>query len=346
MAVRVIMPKQGLQMVEGTITRWILKEGDRVEKGQLLLEIETDKAAMEITAPAAGTLLKIIRQEGDIVPVVETIAVIGSPGEDISGFEKNVRVFITPRAKKRAEEEAVDINYLTGTGPEGLVIENDVLKAAQHEVVEGKHEVVEGKEAIPQKINLRTAVQANHRMDVDVTQIVNLRQKFKSSNLNISYTDIFVKIAAIALKENPIINSTMTGKGILILEDINIAIAQDDGLAAPVIENADSLSINQIGRQSGSPDQSAMSGATFTIKNLGMYDIDSFTAIINPPESAILAIGKINKKPVADEGQVVIKPVITLSLTYDYRIIDGVAAAKFLLSIKKLILNPYLILFN
>jgi pyruvate dehydrogenase E2 component (dihydrolipoamide acetyltransferase) len=147
----------------------------------------------------------------------------------------------------------------------------------------------------------------------------------------------------------------MTGKKILNLKDINIAIAQDNGLAVPVIEKADSLSINQIGQQSGkliekaksgSLDPSAMPEATFTITNLGMYDIDCFTAIINPPESAILAIGKINKKPVADEGQVVIKPIITLSLTYDYRIIDGVAAAKFLLSIKKLILNPYLILFN
>lgn len=442
MAVNVIMPKQGLQMTEGKITKWLADEGQKVEKGKPLFEIETDKLTIEIESPETGILLKLIKKEGDVVPVTGVIAVIGNAGEDISGMlggeaSKNAqckdesvsrlismeegvpfeeeshqvesRVFSTPRARMRAEEKGLNIDSIKGTGPDGLICERDILNAGQQdrdvkatplakrvaELNEVELSNVQGtgsrgkitKEDVEKAADAKTdmkakdgragtliplssmrkviskhmvdslhiSAQANHRISVDMTAVLELKNKLKESGVKVSITDILVKTVSKALREHRIINSTLTCEGILMLEDINIgmAVALDDGLIVPVIKNADKLSLSEISAvsseladkaKSNSLKPGEMSEGTFTISNLGMYDLDSFTAIINQPESAILAVGKITKTYVVVDDMPVIRPVMNLCLTYDHRVIDGAPAAKFLQTLKRLIENPYLLI--
>jgi len=445
MAAKVIMPKQGLQMTEGKILRWMKKEGDRVKEGQPLFEMETDKLTIEIEAPATGTLLKIVREVGETVPITELIAVIGEPGEDISGIVAGIntgadvppaaqatspgaqvridgaatpgtsggkageRIFITPRARMLAEEKGLDMNSMTGTGPEGLIIERDVAAYAESAAnkakatpvarklaelsgigiseVSGtgiggkvmKSDVAEAiamrgsggraaarKETLVPFTGMRKAIsdrmmqslhgmaQANHRMKVDMSEAVRFREKLKADGLKVTFTDILVKVVSKALLDFPVINSSLSDEGIVMKGYVNmgIAVAVDNGLIVPVIKDADLMCLEEISRVSAElidrakngklkPDD--YTGGTFTITNLGMFDIDEFTAVINPPEAGILAIGKIDRIPVAEGENVVIKPVTTLSLTYDHRIVDGAPAAQFLRRIKQILQNPYLL---
>jgi pyruvate dehydrogenase E2 component (dihydrolipoamide acetyltransferase) len=446
MATKVIMPKQGLQMTEGTITKWIIKEGDKIEEGSPLFEMETDKLTITIDSPGTGTLLKILKHEGETVPITKAIAIIGEAGEDITGLLKEIasednvdadtakasaellkaetpetksdepikgkapggRIFITPRARMVAEEEGIDISNICGTGPDGLIIEKDVKeyiasKAASPKAtplarkiaqqggidlsyVEGtgaggkitktdvetlvqaraKKAGTRGERVIPftgmRKVisqrmmdSLQGMAQANHRMKVDMSEVIRLREKLKSEGIKVSFTDILVRIVSKALKDFPILNSSLTDEGILIKDYVNmgIAVAVENGLIVPVIKDADLLSLEEISvvsselidkAKSGTLTPDEYSGGSFTITNLGMFDIDEFTAIINPPESAILAIGKIDRVPVADGDNVVIRPIMVLSLTYDHRIIDGAPAAQFLQRVKQIMQNPYLLI--
>jgi len=443
-ATKVIMPKQGLQMTEGIITKWLVREGEKIDEGKPLFEMETDKLTIGIDSPASGTLLKIIRVEGDIVPITETIAMIGLPGEDVSlyfapsvGDEPSVgsdaggaalkkeenaslgaraqtngggRNFITPRAKKAASDKGLDIEAVKGSGPNGLIIEKDVLdfKANKSEApkltpvakkiadacdvsldgvkgsgargkimkadIEALISARDGKGApedrkgrvipfagmrkiISQKMlqSLGEMAQANHRMKVDMTEVVRLRERLKAEGIKVSFTDILVKVVSRALTEFPICNSSLTEEGILLKDYVNmgIAVAVENGLIVPVIKDADLMTLKEISTASGSLFEKAKkggllpddyTGGSFTITNLGMFDIDEFTAIINPPESAILAVGKIQKTPVVENDSVVIRPVMVLSLTYDHRIIDGAPAAQFLQRIKQILQNPYLLI--
>ncbi len=461
MATKVIMPKQGLQMTEGTIVEWKVSEGDTVKEEQPILEIETDKLSIDVNAPAGGVLLKILHGQGDVVPVTEMIGIIGEDGEDISalieeagretaaggtdedaetgekppaasaasgketplkpeaaparpaaGRAPGEKVYASPRAKWRAKEKGIDVNALAGSGPEGLVIERDVLNAPAsaalgaapatplakkvasiHDVdlraVKGtgaggritKADVMETlhtskvesaelggqagflvahsamRKTIAKRMSdsLHTAAQANHRMEVDVSELVRMREKLKARDLKVSYTDMLIRITAAALKDVPVLNSSWTEEGVFIKRDINVgmAVALDEGLIVPVIHSADLLPLEEIHArtrklidkvQQGSLEQSEMEGGTFTLTNLGMFDIDSFTAIINQPESGILAVGRIKETPVAVNGSVEIRPLMTLSLTYDHRVVDGAPAAKFLQQIKQYIETPYLLL--
>lgn len=440
MASIVIMPKQGLQMTEGIITRWMFAEGQVVTEGKPLFEMETDKLTIEIDSPASGTLLKIIGQAGDTVPITETIAIIGEPGEDFkslmpgktgvnpdaapaSGIADEAisspavqntnaanplsggRIFATPRAKHTAEGKNLDYRTVTGSGPEGLIIERDILnfqKNVQPKVTALARKIadineinvaeVEGtgirgkitKSDIEAAINSRKGVltsqrtekiipftgmrkaiadkmmqslhgmaQANHRMKVDMSEIVRFREHLKVDGIKVSYTDIMVKVVANALLDFPIVNSTLIPDGIVTKNYVNmgLAVAVDKGLVVPVIQDADLMTLSEISSVSAeliskakcgglTPDN--YRGGTFTITNLGMFDIDEFTAVINYPESAILAIGKIDRVPVVDGDNIVIRPVMVLSLTYDHRVIDGAPAAQFLQRIKQILQNPYL----
>lgn len=479
MATKVIMPKQGLQMTEGTITRWIVREGEQTTAEQPLFEMETDKLTIEIMAPATGTLLRILHPEGDVVPITQAIAVIGQPGEDITSLlqeagvaapEKPVtssadaktvsfvaiagqptadalpgsnaatagqpiaavlsaseaasaapvsggRVFVTPRARMRAEEAGLELSRIPGSGPEGLVIERDILDALMNAAKSPKATPVarrlaelnavdlqrvpgmgpggkimkadvqaalavqpesaaaasassvrapRGERLVPMSAmrkviaermsqSLHTMAQANHRMKVDMTEVIRFREKLKADDVKVSFTDIFVKCVAKALTEFPIVNASLTDQGILMKEYVNmgLAVAVPNGLIVPVIKDADLLSLPEIAAASAAliektkkgtltPDE--YSGGTFTISNLGMFDVDEFTAIVNPPESAILAIGKIDRVPVVEGDQVVIRPILVLSLSYDHRTIDGAPAAQFLQRIKQILQNPYLLI--
>lgn len=443
MATRVILPKQGLQMTEGTITKWLIAEGQKVEVDQSLFEMETDKVNIEIDASVSGTLLKIIRNVGEVVPITELIAVIGDPGEDISSLlespagqatvgselgneatvakettnqnilpqrQANERVFITPRAKMTADEAGINYREILGTGPEGLIIEKNVKEHIESSKVAAKISPVakivakqnqidvsevDGtgargkimKADIEKAINERKTIlaggvrqqriipfagmrkvisenmmkslhgmaQANHRMKVDMTEAIKLRERLKVDGVKISYNDILVKVVAKALGDFPIVNSTLTEEGIVLRDFVNVglAVAVDNGLIVPVVKDADLMTLKEISAVSGeliekakggklSPDD--YKGGTFTITNLGMFDIDEFTAVINSPEVGILAVGKIEKMPVVEGNEVVIKPIMILSLTYDHRIVDGAPAAQFLQRIKQILQNPYLLL--
>ncbi|MGE4484025.1 MAG: dihydrolipoamide acetyltransferase family protein [Oscillospiraceae bacterium] len=439
MANIIIMPKQGLQMTEGTLTQWLKKEGESVKEGEPLFEMETDKLTITIDSTAEGTLLKILHPVGDVVPITLPIAVVGAPGEDYSALlgdapaaEKETpkaqktasaeskatavqpvsggKIYASPRAKMRAEEKGFSISDVPGTGPEGLVIERDVIafepsaqkasplakKLAEQSGVDisgvsgtGSHgkvmaDDVRAKAAPPapaeapsvpgeletvipvkgmrkiiaqrMKESLLDMAQANHRMTVDMSEIVKLREQLKALSVKVSYNDFILRATAKALTEFPMVNASMAGDTIILKHYVNVgmAVATDNGLVVPVIKGADKMCLTEIAAKSADlasrtksnqlqPDE--MSGGTFTVTNLGMFEVDSFTAVINPPEAGILAVGRMQKQPVVlADDTIGVKPLMQLSLTYDHRIIDGAPAAKFLLRIKTLLENPGLLM--
>lgn len=426
MANVVIMPKQGLQMTEGTIISWKHKEGEEVKANSPLFEMETDKLTITIDSDFDGTLLKIIRQEGEVVPITEPIAIIGTPGEDISSLipaapkaeetpaaapveapvaapvataeavtrAPGERVFITPRAKKEAEEKGIDYKAVAGTGPNGLIVERDIkatpvakkiaeieginLAEVQGTGVNGKimkadvlrhrksaADVVEDtiipitgmRKAIFENMmnSLKSTAQANHRIHVDMSEVVRLRNSLKANDIKVSYNDILSLAVSKALIKYPCINATVVDNTIHERHYVNlgIAVAVENGLMVPNIKNADLLTLGEIAEKSkeliaktrdGKLTMEEYNGGTFTITSLGMFDIDEFTPVINYPEAAILGVGKIADAAVVVDGAVAVRPMMTLSLTYDHRIINGAPAAEFLQYVKKLLQNPYLML--
>ena len=450
MASVIIMPKQGLLMEEGTITKWLVKEGEQTTEGAPLFEMETDKLTITMDSTATGTVLKILHPEGDTVPITQPIAIVGQPGEDISALlggeapaaapaaaapeaptaeaapapqpvvehAPGERVFSSPRARLRAEENGVDIAAVPGSGPDGLVVERDVqnyianqpavtpLAANQARIqgidlsgltgtgpngkitTEDLHiasaavEPAPAAEPIPGQLTrgtrteamsgMRKAIsrnmltskstnaQTNHRMVVDMTAAVALRRQYNALGIKISYNDIIVRACAKALQDFPIVNASVDGSDIVYHDYVNIgtAVSVPGGLIVPVIRDADIIGLTGIAAKSaeliekareGRLTEADYHGGTFTVSSLGMFDLDDFVAIINPPESAILAVGKIAKTPVVvtdDEGedQVVIKSMCALCLSYDHRIIDGAEAAKFLQKLKSYLQNPILLI--
>ena len=450
MASVIIMPKQGLLMEEGTITKWLAKEGEQTTEGAPLFEMETDKLTITMDSTATGTVLKILHPEGDTVPITQPIAIVGQPGEDISALlggeapaaapaaaapeaptaeaapapqpvvehAPGERVFSSPRARLRAEENGVDIAAVPGSGPDGLVVERDVqnyianqpavtpLAANQARIqgidlsgltgtgpngkitTEDLHiasaavEPAPAAEPIPGQLTrgtrteamsgMRKAIsrnmltskstnaQTNHRMVVDMTAAVALRRQYKALGIKISYNDIIVRACAKALQDFPIVNASVDGSDLVYHDYVNIgtAVSVPGGLIVPVIRDADIIGLTGIAAKSaeliekareGRLTEADYHGGTFTVSSLGMFDLDDFVAIINPPESAILAVGKIAKTPVVvtdDEGedQVVIKSMCALCLSYDHRIIDGAEAAKFLQKLKSYLQNPILLI--
>jgi len=458
MAKKVIMPKQGLQMTEGTIMQWLVAEGGTVEKGQPLFEMETDKLTITMDAEASGTLLKIVRPVGDTVPITELIAVIGEPGEDISDLLGDAapaaapaeaaptapaaeapaaapvaerapgeRIFISPRARMIAEEKGIDYSKIVGTGNDGSIIERDILayEASQPAVtplaanvakangidlagiagsgangkittadlpgaapaaapaapaaeapaapaaVEAPAQMGRGtrvekmsgmRKAISKNMlaSKTTNAQTNHRMTVDMTAAIALRSQYKALGIKVSYNDIIVRACAKALQDMPIVNASVDGNNIVYHDYVNVgtAVSVPGGLIVPVIKDADIIGLSGIAAKSaeliekardGKLTDSDYHGGTFTVSSLGMFDLDDFVAIINPPESAILAVGKIAKTPVVvtnedGEDEIAIKSMCALCLSYDHRIIDGAEAAKFLQKLKNYLQNPVLLI--
>lgn len=441
MASIIIMPKQGLLMEEGTITSWLVKEGETCTEGSPLFEMETDKLTITMDSTATGTLLKILHPEGDVVPITEPIAIVGEPGEDISALlgtsdaaeaapetdepiqpvaiEKQVgeRVAATPRAKLRAEEKGIDIHAVAGTGPDGLITEQDIeqyldsqpnitplaanIAKSQGISLDGINgtgsngkitaaDLTPSKQAnsVPAEIpaavpeirgtrkekmsgmrkaicnNMLASKQANaqtsHRMVIDMSAVIDLRNQYKAMHIKVSYNDIIVRACAKALQDFPIVNASVDGNNILYHDYVHIgtAVSVSNGLIVPVIRDADIIGLRGIAAQSaelidkarnGKLTDQEYHGGTFTVSSLGMFDLDDFVAIINPPESAILAVGKINKTPIVitdenGEDQIAIRPMCALTLSYDHRIIDGAEAAKFLQKIKEYLQNPILMI--
>ncbi|RLI22643.1 2-oxo acid dehydrogenase subunit E2 [Candidatus Bathyarchaeota archaeon] len=362
MAVKIVMPRLSLTMKTGSVVRWYKGEGDKVEKGEPIVEVLTEKVTYDIEAPESGILRKIYAKEGDEVPVNGLLAIITKPDEPLPEIEVEKekpkvgvkkRVLASPAAKRLAREHGIDLTQIVGTGPEGRIIEADVRRYIE-EKLKYKPKV---REVIPltgiKKVSAervaRSTREAPHCtlcMEVDMTQTARLKE-----TLDVSYTDIIVKAVAHALKEHRILNSTLEGDKIKVFEEINIGVATatPQGLVVPVVKNADKKSLSEISAEikalakkarEGKLEQNDVLGGTFTVTNLGMYGVEFFTPIINPPEAAILGVGKIVQKPVVEENEVKVKPMMMLSLSFDHRIVDGAPAAQFLARIKEILENP------
>lgn len=432
MAKRIIMPKQGLQMTEGTIIQWLVEEGGTVAAGGPLFEMETDKLTITIDSPESGTVLKIVRGAGETVPITELLAIIGEAGEDYSpllasrggtppagerraatpvpatmtkdaarpvrqpGPESAV-VFATPRARTRAAELNVDWTSLPGSSPEGWVIERDVLaaaearpratplarKVAEHagidlaqvvgsgprgkvrraDVEAQRTALLQGERRIVPLRGMRkviaermkqsqdTNAQTTHRTTVRMAEAKRMREALKTAGRKVSFTDLVALCVVRALAEHPRMNVELTPEGVWHKDFVNlgVAVALDEGLLVPVVRDADLMGLGQlsaamrevaVGAREGSLSPDAYTGGSFTISNLGMYGLEEFTAIINPPESGILAVGAVEDSPVAVNGAVEVQPVMKLTLSYDHRVIDGAPAAVFLGTVKRYLENP------
>ncbi|MDA3949143.1 MAG: dihydrolipoamide acetyltransferase family protein, partial [Spirochaeta sp.] len=269
---------------------------------------------------------------------------------------------VTPLARKVAEQTGVDLSDVSGSGTRGKITKADVQAVARQTsesvpTYDHTTPLTSMRRTIARRMreSLDTAAQAVHRMEVDMSEAVRLRNKLKEVDINVSYNDIILKATAISLTEHPRMNAAFTEDGIVEYAAVNIgiAVALTDGLVVPVLRNVDSKPLRRIHDEAkvlakrardGELSPEEMSGGTFSVSNLGMYEIDSFTAIIDTPESGILAVGAIKDKVVARNNEMVIRPISHLSLTYDHRLIDGAPAARFLLTLKRTLENPYTML--
>ena len=286
---------------------------------------------------------------------------------------KGERTFASPLARKIAREEGVDLAAIEGTGPGGRIVKGDVMRAirerpetppsAAKEALPGRLIPMKGiRRVIAQRMSesTRTIPHFFLSVEADMTATLQLRERLleeveKKAGVRLSVTDILVKVAARALRDHPIINSRVEGEGIRLVEEINIGVAMavEDGLIVPVVHAADGKNLIEIAiairdltqkARSGKLSVDEVTGGTFTLSNLGMFGIDTFNAIINPPECSILGVGRTVEKPVVEEGEVQIKPVAWLTLSSDHRIVDGATAAQFLKRVKELLENPYFLL--
>jgi len=367
------MPRLSLTMKTGTVIQWFKKEGETVEKGESIVEVLSEKVTYEVEAPESGVLRKIIVEEGMEIPVDTMLALIAKPDEDLNAIEIEIKPSLTelsketiavdtqpskpssakkripasPAAKRIAKEHNVDLGCVAGTGPEGRILERDVEQYLEERVktprIREEILLTGIRKATAERVatSFHTAPHSFVIMEVDMTEATKIR-----GEANISYTAILVYCTAKALREFPVANSTLVDGKIRIYEDINVgvAVSTEKGLMVPVIWNADEKSLPKISSElkelvekarEGNLSKEQLTGGTFTLTNLGMYNVDMFLPIINPPEAAILAAGRIVAKPVAAGGETRIKPTMTLTLGYDHRIIDGAPAAQFLKKAKE-----------
>ena len=388
----VVMPQMGADMQEGTILRWLKREGDAVQRGEIIAEIETDKANVEIEAYESGILRRILLPEGTTVPVGQVIAVIAAPEDDISQYEAAAgvarpepvaavperpappaeagRVHASPAARRLAEELGVDLSRVQGTGPDGRILRRDIEEAAAKAVeaapVAAAAPPVAVPPAAPAMSRMRQAIarrmtqskrEAPHyylTMDIDMTEAERLRRQLNETaegELHISVNDVIVKAVAKALQRHPIFNSWFVDGQVQRQEALNIgvAVALEEGLIAPAILNCGQKSLVDIARASANLAERARSGvlkaeeytgATFTVSNLGMYDVETLIAIIPPPQTAILGVGAVRKAPVVRDGEIVVRERMKVALSADHRVTDGALGARFLAELRNFLENP------
>ena len=438
----VILPKLGLTMEEGSIVRWLKAEGDTVEKGELLFEVQTDKVVMEVESPASGILGKILVREDETVPIAQVVAYITEPGEavpeslpsaapvgpaaasgTVSGGEPSVSEAVptlaTPAARRLARDKGVDLDGVRGSGKKGMIVKSDVLA-----VLAGPLAVAAGAEKPDSRPKASPAARRVARergvaldsvsgsgpggriveqdvldfaaravrpvddterlvplshiqklmadrmsesfslaphfylgLEVNAAALVELRQRLlpicqMRADVRLTFTDLLVKLVGATLRDHPYANATWEKGTIRLYGEINVGLATavDDGLVVPVIRDADRLSLTEIAAArsalaskaaEGSLSLDEVTGGTFTLTNLGMLGVDVFQAIINPPQSAILATGRIADRPVVEDGQVVARPTIHLTLSVDHRVLDGATGARFLQDLRSVIEDPY-----
>ncbi|WP_053991688.1 pyruvate dehydrogenase complex dihydrolipoamide acetyltransferase [Mangrovimonas sp. TPBH4] len=410
----VTMPRLSDTMEEGTVASWLKKVGDVVEEGDILAEIETDKATMEFESFQSGTLLYVGLQEGESAKVDSLLAIIGPAGTDVSAIAANFtvggsdsapetaqteapkttetpkaevvkeatpavstttngRLFVSPLAKKMAEEKGVDLSQVKGSGENGRIIKRDIenFKPAAVEKTAAPASstpvaTVQGEEQFDEKSNSQmrkviakrlseskfTAPHYYLNVEFDMENAIAFRKQVNElPDTKISFNDMVVKACAMALKQHPQVNSQWFADKMRLNHHVHIgvAVAVEDGLVVPVVKFANELSLSQIGtavkdyagrarNKKLTPQE--MEGSTFTVSNLGMFGIESFTSIINQPNSAILSVGAIVEKPVVKNGQIVVGHTMKLCLACDHRTVDGATGAQFLQTLKNYIENP------
>jgi pyruvate dehydrogenase E2 component (dihydrolipoamide acetyltransferase) len=385
MPVEIYLPRVTQTAEKASITRWLKAEGDRVAKGDILFEMETDKANVEVESPENGILGQILLREGKLAAIGHLVALIFVEGEEIQKQkpvplkpQKDVReqkkigeeipgdlkrdIRATPLAKRMARELGIELGTIQGSGPDGRIEKQDVERvkdSGASRSVEGSRErivpLTGTRETIARRMaqSFRTAPHFYLSLEADMRKLLELRESMDggATRRKPTYTDMIVKIVAEVLKEFPRVNSTWTEEGIELKEEIHIGVAVESGagLVVPVVKNADIKSLLEISENLSHLVQKArdrklgveeLTGGTFTLTNMGMLGIERFDAIINPPESAILSVGKVVEKAVVIEGGIHIRPRMDMTLSVDHRVLDGAEAARFLVRIKELIENP------
>jgi pyruvate dehydrogenase E2 component (dihydrolipoamide acetyltransferase) len=434
------MPKMGMTMKVGKVSKWYKHEGDAVEKGENLFEVETEKITNKIESPVTGILFQVVVPEGETVPVGTILAVIAQAGERPERIEgihagevvemeaqagkpqsareksdsvEKKRILATPSARRVAKELDVDLALVAGTGPDGKIKEADVLKfheegpptpkitplaaemAKQEDLdiseITGTGEngkitrqdverALAAVKAVPEEVSsmvkvipfegmrkviadnmhasLHNAAQLTAFTEADVTEMVRFRDLMraeykKDDTVKISFNDIIVMATARALMRHPIMNSTLVGEEILVHDCVHmgIAVALSEGLIVPKLRNADKKNLLQIAREVRQLAQKAREGTlrvedvtdgTFTISNVSMLDMDGFTPVLNPPETGILGVGRVIEKPAVFNGEITIRHMMTLSLTFDHRVVDGAPAMTFLKDLARHLAQPML----
>ncbi len=407
MVTTMIMQRMSVAMEYGVILKWLKKEGDEIKKGDPVVEIFGEKNEFELEAPDDGVLLKILCEVNDEIPISEPIAFIGKRGEklpDIRPTKLNVpstspspqqapvsqvsvikqdpvkvqpkvdtrlpdgRIKASPRAKKKAKELDIDLSYVTGTGPEGRIVEKDLLTVKQsipQSSISDARKIrkVETLTPLRRTIARRMTQSAQNPhitmiTEIDMTEVVVLRKELnqrveKAHEIKVSFNDIIVKAAADTLEKFPKFNATLMGNDLHIFEDINIgvAMATEDGLIVVTIRGANKKSITEIAIETKEKGQRAkknqlnpeeLTGSTFTVSNLGPFKVDLFIPVINPPETAILALGQIKKKPVVIDDMIAIRSMMMASCAVDHRVLDGAPAGQFLAALKETLENPFM----
>ena len=448
MAQKIEMPKLSDTMEEGVIAKWNVKEGDSVSSGDVIAEVDTDKATMEVEVFDDGVILKILAKEGDAVPLGGVMAIVGEKGEDISGLlngddsgnkesksedkkekekektdsgsesknkekdddgsggenkekddesddnsfdpilgdvngsngnskpakneksdstSEDGRIKVSPLAKKMAEEKGIDLEGVKGSGPDGRIVKKDIegYNPAEKTAKSTPVAAFDSEESEDIKISqMRKAIARRlseskftnphfyETIDINMEQTMSARSKLNEvSDVKISFNDIIVKACAVALRRHPAVNSSWMDDVIRKHGDVNVAVAVaiDDGLMTPVIRHTDKKNLRQISAETRELAGLArdrklqteqMEGSTFTISNLGMFGIEEFTAIINPPNACILAVGAIRNVPIVKDGTVVPGHMMKVTLSSDHRIVDGAKAAEFLTTLRQLLENP------
>jgi pyruvate dehydrogenase E2 component (dihydrolipoamide acetyltransferase) len=381
MPVEVILPKLTTTMDEGTLAGWLKQEGDLVQAGQPLFELETDKTTMTVEAPASGTLSRIVVPVGSAVPIGTIVAWIAIDKNEAAAVPEREslvaapggqRVKASPLARRIAQEYGLDLLALSGSGPEGRIIEADVRAALeQRAVAEAAASTAAprpGQRLVPVSpvrrliaerlaASARTVARVTLTASVDATRLVDWRSRLKDQPRREpvpTYTDLILFLVARLLPEHPDLNARFEGEAIHWVEAVNIGIAVDTerGLLVPVVREADKKDLPALARETagliektraGRASPEELSGGTFTLTNLGMYGIETFTPIINLPECAILGVGQIAPKPAVYQNEIVARQMLALSLAFDHRLVDGAPAARFLQALKALIEEPLLL---
>ena len=421
MATELKMPQMGYDMEEGTVVRWLKNENSPVEKNEPIAEIETDKAVVEFESETSGVLLKIVAPEGSVIPVGQTIAIVGQEGESVNADEQkndsaqkdeeivdappidsvisdketakdalkestpisSNDVLATPIARKLATELGISLNKISGSGPGGRITKKDIESYGSNESVvenkptppkptsisipdtpEPKAPQTDGLEPLSRmrqqiaRVTVKSKTEKPHfyvSAEIDMTSAMQLRSqinaKLSNEGIKVSVNDLIVKACIEALKKYPKFNAYFNDSGISFNNTINIAIAiaGEEGLIVPAILNCGDKSLKEVSQlvkdlasrsDSGTLSTEEYTGGTFAISNLGMFDVTSFVAIIHPPQSAVLAVGTVQSKPAVVDGEIVIRDMMTATLSADHRIVDGSEGAQFIIEVKRLLETP------